>query len=182
LFDSTSFRFFTGPSLSWDIFNYGRLKNRVRAQDARFQQLVILYRQTVIQAYQEVEDAMVGFLRTQDRVGHLSSSVKASKRSVDLSLIQYTEGIVDYQRVLDSQRDLTNQQDLLASNTGSVVINLIALYKGLGGGWQIREGQDFIPAKTKEEMRQRTGWGKLLSKEQQDLPPQKRNRVRLPDW
>jgi outer membrane protein TolC len=110
-----------------------------------------------------VEDAIVGFLNSKDQVVFLSDSVKASKRSVDLSLIQYREGIVDYQRVLDTQRFLTQEQDLLTAVNGEVALNLIAMYKALGGGWQMREGKDFVKEETKEEMQERTNWGGLLS-------------------
>ena len=73
-------------------------------EDARFQELAVNYENTVIRAAQEVEDAMVGFLRSQDAVVFLADAVKSSKRSVDLSLIQFREGLVHYQRVLDTHR------------------------------------------------------------------------------
>ena len=98
----------------------------------------------------------------------LAESVANYKLSVDISLIQYREGEVGYQRVVDTQRFLTQEEDNLASTTGSIAINLIAMYKALGGGWELRLGKDFIPEKTREEMRQRTDWGNLLPPE--DLP------------
>lgn len=168
LFSSGSITYFIGPTIQWPIFNYGRLKNNVRTQDARFQQLVVNYQNTVLRAFQDVEDATVGFLRTQEQTGFLSESVEEYKRSVELSLIQYSEGLTTYQRVIDSQRNLAEQEDALASATGSVGTNLIALYKALGGGWELRLGKDFIPEQTREEMRQRTDWGTLLPPE--DLP------------
>jgi NodT family efflux transporter outer membrane factor (OMF) lipoprotein len=168
LFTTGGITYFIGPTIQWPIFNYGRLKNNVRVQDARFQQLVVNYRNTVLRAFQDVEDATVGFLRTQEQTGFLSESVEAYKRSVELSLIQYSEGLTTYQRVIDSQRNLAEQEDAYASATGSVSTNLIALYKALGGGWKLRLGKDFIPERTKEEMRQRTDWGNLLPP--RDLP------------
>jgi NodT family efflux transporter outer membrane factor (OMF) lipoprotein len=168
LFTSGGITYFIGPSFQWPIFNYGRLKNNVRVQDARFQQLVVSYQNTVLQAFQDVEDATVGFLRTQEQAGFLSESVEQYRRSAELSLIQYSEGLTTYQRVIDSQRNLTAQEDAFASATGSVGTNLVALYKALGGGWELRLGKDFIPEQTKDEMRQRTDWGNLLPPE--DLP------------
>jgi NodT family efflux transporter outer membrane factor (OMF) lipoprotein len=162
LFDTESITYFVGPSIQWPILNYGRITNRVRVQDARFQQLIVNYENTVLNAYREVEDAMVGFLRSKEQVVFLSDSVKASKRSVDLSLIQYREGVADYQRVLDTQRFLTQEQDLLTAVNGEVALNLIAMYKALGGGWQMREGKDFVNEETKEVMKERTSWGKTL--------------------
>jgi NodT family efflux transporter outer membrane factor (OMF) lipoprotein len=162
LFDSDSIEFFGGPTFSWDIFNYGRIKNRVRVQDARLQELVVNYQNTVLRAAQEVEDALVGFLRSQEEEALLSESVKAAKRSVEIAVIQYREGIESYQRVLDTQRAQAEQEDFFAYTSGSVVLNLIAIYKALGGGWEIREGKNFVPEKTREEMEKRTNWGDLL--------------------
>ncbi len=168
LFTSGGITYFIGPTLQLPILNYGRLKNNVRVQDARFQQLVVNYQNTVLRAFQDVEDATVGFLRTQEQKTFLSESVEQYKLSVELSLIQYSEGLTDFQRVIDAQRNLARQQDVFASATGAVGTNLIALYKALGGGWELRLNKDFIPEQTREEMRQRTDWGNLLPPE--DLP------------
>ena len=116
LFDSDSITYTVGPGVQWSIFNYGRLKNNVRVQDARFQQLIVNYQNTVLRAAQEVEDGLVGFLRSQEEVKLRADSVAATKRSVDLSLIQYRDGVVDYQRVLDSQERLVGEQDQLTTN------------------------------------------------------------------
>jgi NodT family efflux transporter outer membrane factor (OMF) lipoprotein len=184
LWNSNSIEFFGGPTIRWDIFNYGRIKNQVRVQDARFQQLVVNYQNTVLRAAQEVEDAMVAFLQAQEEIMFLSASVKAAKRSVNLSMLQYREGLVDYQRVLDTQRFQVQAEDLLTSTAGDVTLNLIAMYKTLGGGWQIRRGQDFVPQATKEEMQSRTDWGSLLKPEKLEPPPpaEKPKLWRSPDW
>jgi NodT family efflux transporter outer membrane factor (OMF) lipoprotein len=172
-----------GAGFTWNILNYGRIKNNVRAQDALFQELAVNYQNTVLRAAQEVEDAMVAFLRTQEETKFLSSSVQAYKRSVELSMIQYREGLVDYQRVLDTQRFLTRSQETYIASKGDVVINLVAMYKALGGGWQIREGKDFVPEQIKAEMQERTDWGKLLSLEEQKAPPEEDRKLwRSPDW
>ncbi len=184
LFKKDSLTYYAGGGFNWDILNYGRITNRVRVQDARFQELAVNYENTVLRAAQEVEDAMVGFLRTQDAVLLLADAVQASKRSVELSMIQYREGLVDYQRVLDTQRFLTDQQDQLVSTAGSVDLDLVAIYKALGGGWQIRAGQDFVPENLKQEMLQRTNWGGLLSPEALKYPPSQevRDLLHRPDW
>ena len=159
LFESDSFVYAYGPSFRWDLFNYGRIKNDVRVQDARFQQLVVNYENAVLNAFREVEDAMIAFLRSQEETQFLEKSAAASRRAVDLAMLQYREGLEDYQRVLDTQRFLTNQLDLLSDTKGAVVTNLVALYKALGGGWQIRIGQDLLPPEMIEEMQRRTDWG-----------------------
>jgi NodT family efflux transporter outer membrane factor (OMF) lipoprotein len=182
LFDSNSLQAVGGPAVTWDIFNYGRIKNRVRVQDAVFQELVVNYQNTVLKAAQEVEDAMVAFLRTQEEAGLLAESVKAYKRSVDLSMLQYREGLTDYQRVLDTQRFLTLAQEGQIVTKGSVVINLIAMYKALGGGWETRVGKDFVPEDIIKQMEERTDWGNLLTNEELEEPPPDPKLWQGPDW
>jgi len=184
LFDSDSFEFFGGPSIRWNLFNYGRINNQVRVEDALLQQLIVNYEDTVLRAHLEVEDSMIGFLRKQQEAGFLMDSVKASQRSVDLSMLQYKEGLVDYQRVLDSQRFLADQQDVWTATRGSAIVNLIAMYKALGGGWQIREGQNFVSKDNIEQMEKRTNWGDLLEPKALATPAsaKERQQWRWPDW
>ncbi|MBW2412314.1 MAG: efflux transporter outer membrane subunit [Deltaproteobacteria bacterium] len=184
MFDSSSFNYSIGPGVSWDLFNYGRITNRVRAADARFQELVANYENTVIEAAQEAEDSMVSFLRSQEAVKFLADAVMASRRSVDLSMIQYREGLVDFQRVLDTQRFLTAQQDALVTTAGDVDLSLVALYKSLGGGWEFRKGKDFVPENIREQMQNRTNWGNLLNPEDLETVPgeELNNLFNWPDW
>ncbi|MGD8390794.1 MAG: TolC family protein [Desulfobacterales bacterium] len=184
LFESDSFEFFGGPGFRWNLFNYGRITNQVRIEDALLQQLIVNYEDTVIKAQQEVEDSLVGFLRRQEEARFLLGSVEASQRSVDLSMLQYKEGLVDYQRVLDSQRFLTDLQDVWTATRGDAIVNLVAMYKALGGGWQIREGQRFVAAKNIDAMRERTNWGNLLEPEAVVTPAsaKERQQWRWPDW
>ncbi len=137
-------------------------KNDIRAQDARFQQMVVNYQNQVLEAAREVEDGLIGFLRSQTREKYLTDAEKASIRATDLSLLHYKEGLSDYTRVLSSQQVLVEQQDSLVKTQGDVINYLIAVYKALGGGWQIKAGEDIIPAKTIEIMKERTDWGNLL--------------------
>ena len=184
LFEADSFEFFGGPSFRWNLLNYGRINNQVRIEDALLQQLIVNYEDTVLRAHQEVEDSMVGFLRTQEEAAFLMDSVTASQRSVDLSMLQYREGLVDYQRVLDSQRFLTDQQDIWTATRGDVILNLISMYKALGGGWQIREGRAFVSKDNMEEMEKRTNWGDLLEPDATATPAsaKERQQWRWPDW
>ena len=184
LFSRKSFNYSFGPSFSWDLFNYGRITNAVRVEDARFQQLAVDYENTVLEAYQEVEDALVAFMRTRERVAFLDDAVTAYKKAVDLSSLQYTEGLVDFQRVLDSQQNLVQTQDTLVATTGDVVLSLVGLYKALGGGWEIRVGRDFVPREIKNEMDERTDWGELLAPEKlETTPSEETDRLfNRPDW
>ena len=88
MFKSNSLGYSVGPSITWNLFNYGRITNSIRVEDARFQQLAVDYENTVLQAVQEVEDAMIAYLRTQDQVAFLADAVAAYKSSVDLSTLQ----------------------------------------------------------------------------------------------
>lgn len=175
LFGGDSETSFFGPFFTWDILNYGRIKNNVRAQDAKFQALLVNYQERVLRAQREVEDSLVGFLGSQEQVEFLSEAVTAAERSVELAMNQYRQGSAPYTRVLDTQQFLTRQQDLLTESRGGVCRNLIGLYRALGGGWQIRQGKGFVPEEIQQEMRDRTNWGDLLEDAQegpdQDVDP-----------
>jgi len=163
LFSPSSLFYSIGPRIVWPFFNYGRLANAVRVEDARFQQSLVNYRDTVVRAAQEVEDALAGYLRSQEALVFDQKAEIAARRSVDLALVQYRDGAADYQRVLDAQRSLLERQNRLAQTNSAVATNLIALYKALGGGWETRQGQRVVPEQTEQEMKQRTHWGDLLS-------------------
>jgi NodT family efflux transporter outer membrane factor (OMF) lipoprotein len=164
-FISTDSLFYVaGPRLNWPFLNYGRLKNGVRVQDARFQQLLVAYRQTVLRAAQEVEDALVGFLNARQSAVFHQNAVTAAQRSVELGLVAYREGAADFQRVLDAQRSLLREQQDLAQSSTSVATNLIAVYKALGGGWEVRAGEPIVPEATQREMESRTNWGDMLTR------------------
>ncbi len=147
LFESQSLAGGVGPGFRWNILNYGRIRNNVRVQEARFSQLVLQYQETVLRANEEVEGAITAYLREQERVKSLDVSASATARAVELANAQYRQGLIDFQRVLDSQRALVLQQDTLAESRGNVALNLVAVYKALGGGWQARlqSGQPLAP-------------------------------------
>jgi len=128
------------PGVRWDILNYGRLVNGIRVQDARFQELAYAYQDRILNAGREVEDAMVAFLRTQEQAQHLDLSVAAAARTVQITEEQYTQGAVDFTAVYLFQTTLTEQQDELAVARGDIALSLIAVYRALGGGWEIRLG------------------------------------------
>ncbi|MEN6450010.1 MAG: efflux transporter outer membrane subunit [Thermoguttaceae bacterium] len=138
LFKADSVAGSVGPTFSWDILNYGRLRNKIRVQEARFQQLAVQYQNVVLQANAEAENAIIAMLKAQQQVGSLQRSADASSESVDLVSSQYREGTVDFNRVFNVQQTLTQQQDQLAVAEGSVAQSMIQLYRALGGGWEIR--------------------------------------------
>ncbi|HVT07418.1 MAG TPA: efflux transporter outer membrane subunit [Polyangia bacterium] len=162
LFSTSAVFYSAGPQINWPFLNYGRLTNTVRVEDARFQQLLIAYRQTVLKAVQEVEDALTGYVNGAETARFEKASAEAAQRSADIALAQYREGATDYQRVVDAQRQLLQQQNNLASASSSVATSVIALYKALGGGWEVQEPPT-VPPQTQQEMQQRTNWGNMLS-------------------
>ena len=114
LFKSDSFASIGTFGFMWKFLNYGRLQNRVRAQDARFQQAVTGYQLTVLAAAREVDDALAGYLGAREEVALKRDSVTAAERAVEIALSQYRDGITSYTTVLDTQRIQLLQQDALA--------------------------------------------------------------------
>ncbi len=125
-----------GANFVWPFLNYGRIRSNIEVQDARLQQALVAYQETVIQGAREVEDAMASLSSTQAKDEILSESVDVAQRSADLAFLRYQEGFADYQRVLDAQQALFGQQQRYAANRGEVVRSVIKLYRSLGGGWQ----------------------------------------------
>lgn len=158
-----------GPTISWPILQFGRLKNNVRVHDARFQEKLIAYEKAVLKALREVEDALIAWQKSRDRVASLEQGVAASQRAVKLALTQYQNGMEDYTRVLNSELLLVQQQDRLNVSRGDVARNLVAIFKAMGGGWQIREGKEVLPADVIKSMSERTDWGDLLQESPEQL-------------
>ncbi|MGA3118461.1 MAG: efflux transporter outer membrane subunit [Syntrophobacteraceae bacterium] len=171
-----------GPSIQWNVLNYGSITNNVRVQDARLQELLLTYQNTVLKAQQEVEDFLAGFLRSQESTENLAQSTSAAKRSLDLAFIQYSQGSTDFTTVLTAQQSLLVSQDSLATSMGNIALNLVGVYRALGGGWEIRQGEDILPPQVKEAMAKRTNWGCLLSPSVYMPPPSNQSDIRSPDW
>lgn len=133
-----------GDSVTWSVglpvignlFDGGRTRGRIQVEEARTEQALSIYKLTVLLALEEVEDALVDYAKERVRRGRLARAVDATGRSVELVRTQYMAGLTDFQNVLDSERSLTEQQDQLAQSEGRVIVNLITLYRALGGGWQ----------------------------------------------
>ena len=131
-----------GPSFQWNLLNYGRISNNVRYQDAKFQELVVTYQQTVLQAAEEVEDGLVTFLLSQQSTRHLEKSVAAANAAFrDLFLpVGLGQPGFDFNRFALIQQNRITQQDQLAQSRGQIGQGLIQVYRALGGGWEIRQG------------------------------------------
>ena len=127
-----------GPSFRWDILQYGRLLNNVRLQDARFLELVEAYKQSVLAATQEAENGLVTFLKAQERYQWQKKSVDAGKAALDTVWEQQKAGNIDFTRVAQLLQTQVVLEDTLAQVQGEIATGLISVYKGLGGGWEIR--------------------------------------------
>lgn len=123
------------PRISWPIFTGGKIRNRIRAEEARTAQALAAYEQTVLRALEEVQNALVAYGQEKMRRDRLQEAVNASQRAVNLVETQYLSGLTNFQNFLDSQRSLFRQQDELANSAGQVRNNLINLNRALGGGW-----------------------------------------------
>jgi NodT family efflux transporter outer membrane factor (OMF) lipoprotein len=151
LWGPTAFYGSVGPSIQWNVLNYGRILNNVRLQTAKFEESVAAYQQTVLQANQEVEDGLATFLKAQQRARLLGVSVDEALTAVRLVLVQYEKGTVDFTRVTQLQQSLVLQQDTLAQAQGEIARGLIQVYKALGGGWETYRGQCAPPPRLHEE-------------------------------
>ncbi|MEM9635756.1 MAG: efflux transporter outer membrane subunit [Pseudomonadota bacterium] len=155
---------FINPAFSWNFLNYGRIQNNVRVQDAKFQETLLNYENTVLSAYAEVENALTAFLRAKQETVYLRRSLKAARSSVGEVQAQYEDGTASYNRVVDAQKSLLRAEERLIAAEASVLTNLIAVYKGLGGGWVPENVKGLISEETRQQMAERTRWGRLLER------------------
>lgn len=162
LFSSKGVVFSFGPSFQWPILNYGQITNQVRVQDAKLQALLLEYQNSVLKAQKEVEDGLATFLQSRDAAVALRRSVTAARKALDIAMLQYQIGTRDFTTVLTAERNLFDAENNLIVTSGNVSAGLVAVYRALGGGWQLRAGGDFVTPATRSEMRGRTNWGDIL--------------------
>ena len=189
IFTAKRLAYSAGPTVQWNILNYGQITNNVRLQDARYQELLVGYQNTVLGAQQEVADAMAMYLNSRQQAVFLKDSEVAAEGALTIAMKQYKEGTADFTDVLTAEENLLKAQDDLAVAQGNIPLGMIAAYRALGGGWQIREGGEFVPVATQDEMAERTNWGtwltpELLSPEAPGLPgPEDQGpTIRRPEW
>jgi NodT family efflux transporter outer membrane factor (OMF) lipoprotein len=130
-----------GPSARWLLFDAGRVLANVDARKAVRAELLADYQQAILVAVRDVEDAVVAFQREQDRRDLYSQTVNANAESVRIANDQYATGVTGFLTVLDAERSLFASQDAMAVSDGAISLDLVALYKGLGGGWENSQPQ-----------------------------------------
>lgn len=126
-----------GPTLSWRVFDAGRIRAAVAAQSAVAEEALAAYEAAVLAAGEEAENALTAYAGERVRRDHLADAAAAARSAADLAQLQYRSGVVDFQSVLEAERARLDLEDALAASTAKVTTNLVALYKALGGGWQI---------------------------------------------
>ena len=139
LFNSKSTVYGIGPSLSWNIFDMGRIRQNIAVQDARTEQALLSYELTMLRAIKEVEDSLNAFHEQQERLKALGKSVTASKEALKMSTKLYKDGLTPFQDVLDAQRALLNAENSRDQTVGDSAIQLVNIYKALAGGWTTKE-------------------------------------------
>ncbi|WP_456453135.1 TolC family protein [Hydrogenimonas sp.] len=160
-----------GPGFSWNLFQYGRLKNQVRLQDALFEENLVNYSKRVLQAASEVSNALHGYLLTKKQLEERKKALEATVRAFNISVVQYHDGLVSYQRLLSTVEKLTLTQDIYAQMRGAAATNVVYLYKALGGGWQASDGQAYLGEATVRRMKARgVDWGGMLEANATKLP------------
>jgi NodT family efflux transporter outer membrane factor (OMF) lipoprotein len=182
--------FSVGPSFQWNLLNYGQITNNVRLQDATLQEYLVDYQNTVLNAQQEVENGISTFLLSRSQAEYLHRSVVAANGALHIATLEYQQGTRDFTTVLTAEQNLYQAENNLAMATGNISTGLVSVFRALGGGWQIRDGNGFLNAATTEEMRSRTNWGQLLPPASEPplpapgLPgPEDRGpTVRAPEW
>jgi outer membrane protein TolC len=152
-----------GPALTWNVFDYGRIRNNVRLQDARLQQSIEVFQDSVLQAAREIDDAAISVVKTGEQQLVLGDALRAAERSLELANTRFQEGYADFQRVLDAQRALFAQAEQELINQSTHISAIIELYRSIGGGWIDMSVEQLVPEGIRDEMRSRTNWGDLLS-------------------
>lgn len=136
--DARSIFYSIGPAVSWNVFDAGRIRSNIKLQNERQSEILLSYYATLLNSFEEVENAIVAYTRNVERREALSRSVEANRRSVELATGRFAggQGVGNLLDVLVAQRDLFSAEDALVASETELSQNLVALYKALGGGWE----------------------------------------------
>jgi len=140
-----------GLPVRWSVFSGGRVQSRIQAERARADQAFKAYEQSVLLALEEVQTALAVYGHERRRVEQLEKATDATQRAVDLVRTQYISGLTNFQNVLDTQRTLFQLEQQLANSEGLQVQSLVALYRALGGGWDVEAPDVTLPADLRDE-------------------------------
>src|SRR5208282_6750385 len=140
-----------GPSVQWRIFDAGRIRANVQVQSARQEQALANYENAALSAFEDVENALTAYAKEQIRRQQLADAVRSSEESLHLANQLYANGLANFINVLDAERSLYQAQDALVQSDKTVTTDVIALYKSLGGGWEIETNLQAIAYATPQK-------------------------------
>lgn len=146
LFESGAERYSIGPAITWAAFDLGRVRAQVRAADARVEGVLAQYEVTVLEALEETDAALVSFRTERERLAHIAEAEAASRKAARLAQRRYQDGVDTFLTVLDAEARLLEVQDLLAEAQTRAATALIAVYKALGGGWEVGGARETLPS------------------------------------
>jgi len=126
-----------GPTVTWRFLDFGRIRAQIKAANARQEQALATYEQTVLTSFEDVENALVAYANEQTRYKALNETVNVNRRALEIANELYTTGNGDFLNVLDAQRSLYAAEDQQVDSQRAATENLVTLYKALGGGWEI---------------------------------------------
>jgi multidrug efflux system outer membrane protein len=127
-----------GSGLSWPIIDFGTIRSNIKLQNAKQQEAMDIYTKSVLNALEDVENALIAYGNEQQRLNYLEAETSASRRSADLAQYRYQQGLVDFLNVLDAQRQLYQAEDALTVSKSRLALDLVTLYESLGGGWDMQ--------------------------------------------
>lgn len=137
--NNSSSYYVTGPAINWTVFDAGRRKARINVAEAQVDAAKAAYQDIVLRAFREVESSLVAVDRARARVNDLKQLSNTARQSAEIARRDYKQGILDQLTVLDAQRQSNRADLLLAQGEVAVIVNLVALYRALGGGWEVAE-------------------------------------------
>jgi multidrug efflux system outer membrane protein len=132
--------------ITWPLFQGGQIHANIRAKEEETQQAYLAYRQAVLAALQNTEDALARYANEQQRYLSLQSAVQSAQSSAVLAENQYRAGLVTYLNVLTAETTLLSARDELTQSRQQLAQDLVSLYKALGGGWSEAEIEAAAPA------------------------------------
>ena len=142
LLDAGARSYSFGPNFRWALFNAGRIRSQIDIQESRTRQAYFNYENAVLRGVEEVENALASLRYERDRLAELDRAVAAARRTEELVNTNYTEGLVDFQNVLDAQRTVFANEDEAAISRGQIAASYVALFRALGGGTPMRLSVD----------------------------------------
>lgn len=145
LFTPNSVAYAIGPSVSIPIFEGGQLRGNLVLRESEQREAAIGFQKTVLQAWQEVDNALTAYGEAQHRRAEIAEAVEQNKIALDAARQRYTQGAVDFLNVISAQTQLLQSENDLADNDTQIAVDLVTLYRALGGGWEIVDGPNLSP-------------------------------------